>query len=68
MDFTGEQRAFVVTEFSITGSVTKVLRSYRTHFNLKRRDRVPNRKTIHRWVNKFKETGYILKNKPPGRR
>lgn len=46
--------------------VTVVWSLFRTHFNLGRRDTVPQRNTILTWVHTIRTTGSIIKKKHPG--
>ncbi|PNF39089.1 hypothetical protein B7P43_G04147, partial [Cryptotermes secundus] len=48
-------------------SVIATQRAFRTHFELGRRDGIPTRNTILRWVASFRATGSTLKKKSPGR-
>ena len=67
MTWTGKHRAFIVENFLTNGeSVTAALRNFRNHFQLRRRDPVPDRKTVLLWVENFRATGSALKRKPPG--
>jgi len=47
-------------------SVTAVQWLFRVHFKLGRRDTVPSRNTILRWIHSLRTTGSIVKKKPPG--
>ena len=68
MAWTGKHRAFIVENFLTNGeSVIAALRNFRNHFQLRRRDPVPDRKTVLLWVKNFRATGSALKQKPPGR-
>jgi len=56
-----EHRAFIVEEF-IKNGVSPVAnqRAFRIRFALGRREVVPDKKTIYRWVSNFRQTGQTL--------
>ena len=65
--WTVEHRMFAYDAYVQNGeSVTAVQRLFRVHFNLGRRDTVPSRNTILRWIHSLRKTGSIVKKKPPG--
>jgi len=54
----GENRAFIVEEFKKNcGSPVATQRAFRIRFALGRREAVPDKKTIYRWVSNFRQTG-----------
>jgi len=56
-----EYRAFVVEEFIKNGgSPVATQRAFRICFALGRREAVPDKKTIYRWVSNFRQTGQTL--------
>jgi len=56
-----EHRAFIVEEFIKNGgSPVATERAFRIHFALGRREAVPDKKTIYRWVSNCRQTGQIL--------
>uniref|UniRef100_A0A0A9YLJ5 Transposable element Tc3 transposase n=1 Tax=Lygus hesperus TaxID=30085 RepID=A0A0A9YLJ5_LYGHE len=62
-----EHRVFVYDAFVKNNeSVVAVQRAFRIRFNVPRRGAIPDRKTIIKWVNAFRTTGVITKQKPPG--
>jgi hypothetical protein len=68
MAWTREHRAFVVEEFIKNGgSPVATQRAFRIHFALGRRDTVPDKNTIYRWVSNFRKTGSALNQTSPGR-
>jgi len=57
----GEHRAFIVEEFIKNGgSPVATQRAFRIRFALGRREAVPDKKTIYRWVSNFRQTGQTL--------
>ena len=61
MAWTGKHRAFIVENFLTNGeSVIAALRNFRNHFQLRRRDPVPDRKSVLLWV-KNKATAHTAK-------
>ena len=57
MVWSNEQRAFAVgTYFSQSHSIVAVQRAFRTRYQIPPRDRVPDRKSILLWVEKFRKT------------
>jgi len=61
MVWLGEHRTFIVGEFiKIGGSLVATQRAFRIRFALGRREAVPDKKTIYRWVSNFKQTGQTL--------
>jgi len=63
-----EHRAFIVEEFIKNGrSSVATQRTFRIRFALGRREAVPDKKTIYRWVSNFRQTGFALKQTSPGR-
>ena len=66
--WTAEHRSFAVeTYFNNNESPITVQRIFHRHFRLGRHDRVPDHRTIIRWVNHFRTTASSLKEKSPGR-
>ena len=58
MVWLGEHRAFIVDEFIKNGvSPVATQRAFRIRFALGRREAVPDKKTIYRWVSNFRQTG-----------
>jgi len=52
-----EHRAFIVEEFIKNGgSPVATQRAFRIRFMLGRREAVPDKKTIYRWVSNFRQT------------
>ena len=65
--WTAEHRSFAVkTYFKNNESPITVQRIFHRHFRLGSYDRVPNHRTIVRWVNHFRTTASSLKEKSPG--
>ena len=61
MAWLGEHWAFIVEEFIKNGgSPVATQRAFRIRFALGRREAVPDKKTIYRWVSNFRETGQTL--------
>jgi len=61
MVWLGEHRAFIVEEFIKNGGLpVATQRAFRIHFALGRREAVPDKKTIYRWVSNFRQTGQTL--------
>ena len=61
MVWLGEHRAFIVEEFIKNGrSPVATQRAFRIRFALVRREAVPDKKTIYRWVSNFRQTGQTL--------
>ena len=68
MAWSGEHRAFIVEEFiKIGGSPVATQHAFHIRFVLCRRETVPDKKTIYRWVSNFRQTGSALKQTSPGR-
>ena len=66
--WTREHRAFIVEEFIKSGgSPVATQRAFRIRFALGRRDTVPDKNTIYRWVSNFRQTGSALNQTSPGR-
>jgi len=64
----GKHPAFIVEEFIKNGgSLVATQRAFRIRFGLGRREAVPNKQMIYRWVSNFKQTGSALKQTSPGR-
>ncbi|PNF43879.1 hypothetical protein B7P43_G02806 [Cryptotermes secundus] len=62
MRWTSEQRAFAVEAyFSNNHSYVAVQRAFRTHFGIKPRGPVTDRKSIVLWVENFRTTGSVVK-------
>jgi len=62
MAWSGEHRAFIVEEFVRNGgSPVATQRAFRIRFVLGRRETVPDKKRIYRWVSYFRQTGFALK-------
>jgi len=58
MAWLGEHRASIVEEFiKNSGSPVATQRAFRIRFALGRREAVPDKKTIYRWVSNFRQTG-----------
>ena len=56
-----EHRALIAKEFiKIGGSPVATQRAFRIRFALGRREAVPDKKTIYRWVSNFRQTGKTL--------
>ena len=56
-----KHRAFIVQEFIKNGgSPVATQRAFRFRFALGRREAVPDKKTIYRWVSNFRQTGQTL--------
>ena len=56
-----EHLAFIVEEFIKNGgSPVATQRAFRIRFALGRREAVPDKKTIYRWVSNFRQTGQML--------
>ena len=56
-----EHRTFIVEEFIKNGgSPVATQRAFRIRFALGRREAVPDKKTIYRWVSNFGQTGQTL--------
>jgi len=67
MAWSREYRAFVIEEFIKNGgSPVATQRAFRIHFAPGRRDTVPDKKTVYRWVSNFRQTGSALKQTSPG--
>ena len=61
MAWLGEHRAFIVEKFIKNGgSPVGTQRVFRIRFALGRREAVPDKKTIYRWVSNFSQTGQTL--------
>ena len=57
----GEHRAFIVEEFIKNGgSPVATQRAFRIRLALGRREAVPDKKAIYRWVSNFRQTGQTL--------
>ena len=66
--YSNVQRSFIVeTYFKNNNSIVITQRLFRRHFQLNRRDPIPDRKTIGKWIHKFRQTASVLKEKPRGR-
>jgi len=64
MVWSNKQRAFAVeTYFSHSHSIVAVQRVFRTRYQIRPRDRVPDQKSILLWVENFRETGSAAKNR-----
>jgi len=62
MAWLGEYRAFIVDEFIKNGgSPVTTQHAFRVRFALGRREAVPDKKTICRWVSNFRQTRQTLK-------
>ena len=62
MAWSGEHQAFLVEEFIKNGgSPVATQRAFRIRFALGRRETVPDKRTIYRWVSNFRQTGSALK-------
>lgn len=62
------QRSFAVEAyFKNNNSIVSTQRLFHRHFNLNRRDPVPTRVTIRKWVQKFRNTASAAREKPKGR-
>ncbi|PNF27731.1 hypothetical protein B7P43_G12796 [Cryptotermes secundus] len=67
MEWSGAQHVFVVETFlKNRESVIATQRAFRTHFELRRRNRIPTQNTILRWAASFHATSSTLKKKSPG--
>jgi hypothetical protein len=56
MAWSGEHRTFIVDEFIKNGgSPVATQRAFRIRFALGRRETVPDKKTIYRWVSNFRK-------------
>jgi len=61
MAWLGNDRVFIVEEFiKNCGSPVETQRAFRIRFALGRREAVPDKKTIYRWVSNFRQTGQTL--------
>jgi len=61
MTWLGERRAIIVEEFiKNDGSPVAIQRAFRIRFALGRREAVPGKKTMYRWVSNFRQTGQTL--------
>ena len=61
MAWLGEHRAFIVEEFMKNGgSPVATQRAFCIRFALGRREAVPDKKTIYRWISNFRQTGQTL--------
>jgi len=61
MVWLGEHRAFIVEKFIKNGgSPVATQHAFRICFALGRREAVPDKKTIYRWVLNFRKTGQTL--------
>jgi len=57
MVWLGERRAFIVEEFIKNGeSPVATQCAFRIRFALGRREAVPDKKTIYRWISNFRQT------------
>ena len=66
--WTAENCSFAVeTYLKNNESPITVQKIFHRHFRLERHDRVPDHRTITRWVNHFRTTASSLKEKSPGR-
>ena len=56
-----KHRPFIVEEFIKNGgSPVAIQRAFRIRFALGRREAIPDKKTIYRWVSNFRQTGQTL--------
>jgi len=63
MAWLGEHRALIVEEFIKNGgSPVATQRAFCIRFALRRREAVPDKKTIYRWVSNFRQTGETLQS------
>ncbi len=62
-EYTPAERAFCVEQYFKLNSVISVQRAFRRKFRVPPRKRIPNRKTINRWVEDFR-TSASAENKP----
>jgi len=61
MAWLGEHQAFIVEEFIKNGgSPVATQHAFHIFFALGRREDVPDKKTIYRWVSNFRQTGQTL--------
>ena len=61
MAWLGEHRAFIDEEFIKNGrSPVATQRAFRIRFVIGRREAVPDKKTIYRWVSNFRQTAQTL--------
>jgi len=61
MAWLGEHRAFIVEEFIKNGgSSVPTQHAFCIRFALGRREDVPDKKMIYRWVSNFRQTGQTL--------
>ena len=61
MAWLGEHQAFIDEEFiKNDGSPVATQRAFRIRFALGRREAVPDKETIYRWVSNFRQTGQTL--------
>ena len=61
MAWLGEHGAFIVEEFIKNGgSPVATQRAFRIRFALGRREALPDKKTIYRWLSNFRQTGQTL--------
>jgi len=61
MVWLGEHRAFIIEEFiKNDGSPVLTQHAFCICFALGRREAVPDKKTIYRWVSNFRQTGQTL--------
>ena len=62
MEWTKEHRVFCVENYFSNGkSVIAALRNFRRHFEMKPYEAAPCRKTVTRWVTKFRNEGTLLR-------
>lgn len=62
MPWTGEERAYAVVSFLVSGnSVVAAQRAFRRRFQIPPRGAVPDRKSINLWVSNFRASGDMIK-------
>lgn len=67
MPWSSDHRGFVVETFlKIKDSVVATQRAFRRRFGLTRHDKVPDAKTIKKWITSIRATGSSLPRKPDG--
>ncbi|XP_025266325.1 uncharacterized protein LOC105254594 isoform X2 [Camponotus floridanus] len=64
--WSAEHRAFAVERFFRNNSYTVTVREFRKKFQIARTKPVFSDNTLRLWVKNFRETGSVLKKKPPG--
>jgi len=65
-EWSAEHRAFAVEQFFRNDSYTVTVREFRKKFQIARTKPVFSDNTLRLWVKNFRETGSVLKKKPPG--